>query len=138
MKDIFHKLLKAVGEDPCRAGLKGTPERAARAYKFLTKGYKEDLEKVINGAIFDSDNDEMIIVKDIEMSIIFYRFSGSVMLGIFLGGRLSGFRRSRGLWIFLHVVCRFRRTLPNKSRIPSCYILMPGVSALLLRRSICA
>jgi GTP cyclohydrolase I len=67
MEDIFRKLLKTVGEDLNRDGLKATPKRAARAYEFLTKGYNEDISKVINGAIFESDNDEMIIVKDIEM-----------------------------------------------------------------------
>ncbi|MEI8012538.1 MAG: GTP cyclohydrolase I FolE [Candidatus Omnitrophota bacterium] len=67
MEDIFRKLIVDVGEDPSRQGLKDTPARAARAYAFLTKGYAEDIAKVINGAIFSSDNDEMIIVKDIEM-----------------------------------------------------------------------
>lgn len=67
MEEIFRKLLKAVGEDPERQGMKGTPKRTARAYQFLTKGYTQDIDKVINGAIFASDNDEMIIVKDIEM-----------------------------------------------------------------------
>ena len=67
MEDIFYKLITDVGEDPSRAGLKGTPGRAARAYAFLTKGYTQDIAKVINGAIFPSDNDEMIIVKDIEL-----------------------------------------------------------------------
>ena len=67
MEDVFRKLLKTVGEDLNRGGLKGTPRRAAKAYEFLTTGYNQDIKKVINGAIFDSDNDEMIIVKDIEM-----------------------------------------------------------------------
>lgn len=67
MEDIFRKLIIDAGEDPARQGLKDTPARAARAYAFLTKGYAEDVNKVINGAIFTSDNDEMIIVKDIEM-----------------------------------------------------------------------
>ncbi len=67
MEDIFRKLIIDAGEDPARQGLKDTPARAARAYAFLTKGYAEDINKVINGAIFTSDNDEMIIVKDIEM-----------------------------------------------------------------------
>ncbi|MBF0618685.1 MAG: GTP cyclohydrolase I FolE [Candidatus Omnitrophica bacterium] len=67
MERIFHDLLKSVGEDLGRDGLRGTPARASKAYKFLTKGYTQDLDQVVNGAIFESDNDEMIIVKDIEM-----------------------------------------------------------------------
>ncbi len=67
MEKIFKELLKAVGEDLKRDGLKATPKRAAKAYQFLTKGYTQNIDEVINGAIFESDNDEMIIVKDIEM-----------------------------------------------------------------------
>lgn len=67
MEESFYKLLKSVGEDPRREGLKNTPKRAARAYQFLTAGYAKDIDKVINGAIFASNDDEMILVKDIEM-----------------------------------------------------------------------
>jgi GTP cyclohydrolase I len=67
MEKIFKELLKAVGEDTKRNGLKFTPQRAAKAYQFLTKGYSQNIDEIINGAIFESDNDEMIIVKDIEL-----------------------------------------------------------------------
>lgn len=56
-----------MGENPDREGLKNTPERAARAMDFLTQGYQLSLDKVVNGALFESDSDEMIIVKDIEL-----------------------------------------------------------------------
>jgi GTP cyclohydrolase I len=67
MEKIFKSLLEAVGEDVKRNGLKFTPQRAAKAYQFLTKGYSQNIDEIINGAIFESDNDEMIIVKDIEL-----------------------------------------------------------------------
>jgi GTP cyclohydrolase I len=67
MEHIFRDLIKKTGENLKRDGLKDTPKRAAAAYAFLTKGYTQDIDEVINGAIFESDNDEMIIVKDIEM-----------------------------------------------------------------------
>jgi GTP cyclohydrolase IA len=67
MEKIFKALLEAVGEDVKRDGLKYTPKRAAKAYDFLTKGYSQNIDEIINGAVFESDNDEMIIVKDIEM-----------------------------------------------------------------------
>ena len=60
-------LLKEIGEDPTRDGLLDTPKRAAKALQYLTRGYEQDLEEVVNGAIFDSDNDQMVIVKDIEV-----------------------------------------------------------------------
>ncbi len=67
MKDSFASIISAVGEDLQRDGLRDTPERAAKAFKFLTRGYTQDIDEVVNGAIFDSDNDEMVLVKDIEV-----------------------------------------------------------------------
>jgi GTP cyclohydrolase IA len=60
------QLLKEVGEDPSREGLLRTPERVAKAYEFLTKGYHEDIKKVLNEAIFTEKYSEMVIVKDID------------------------------------------------------------------------
>ncbi|MBF0387674.1 MAG: GTP cyclohydrolase I FolE [Candidatus Omnitrophica bacterium] len=67
MEKIYADLLKSIGEDLNRDGLKATPKRAARAFQHLTVGYSQNVDDVVNGAIFDSDNDEMIIVKDIEL-----------------------------------------------------------------------
>lgn len=67
MENAFTQIIAAVGEDPQRPGLRDTPKRAAKAMQFLCKGYKEDLQTVVNGAIFPSDNDEMVIVKNIEL-----------------------------------------------------------------------
>ncbi len=66
LEEQYLNILKGIGEDPNRQGLLGTPGRASRAMKFLTKGYAESLDTIINNAIFDSDMDEMVIVKDIE------------------------------------------------------------------------
>jgi len=60
------RLIKAVGEDPEREGLKKTPERVARMYAELLSGYSMDPEKLVNGALFNIDYDEMVIVRDIE------------------------------------------------------------------------
>jgi GTP cyclohydrolase I len=67
MERAFLGLLEAVGEDPQREGLKKTPNRAARAFEFLTNGYRQSLNEVVNGAIYHSDASEIILVKDIEL-----------------------------------------------------------------------
>lgn len=67
MDKFFKDLLVKIGEDVNREGLKDTPKRAAEAYKFLTRGYSQDLDKVVNNAIFTAESDDMIIVKDIEL-----------------------------------------------------------------------
>lgn len=63
---VVAQLLKEVGEDPSREGLLRTPDRVAKAYEFLTKGYKEDITQILNGAIFNEKYSEMVIVKDID------------------------------------------------------------------------
>jgi len=67
MKEHFASIIASVGEDLTRPGLADTPERAAKAFQFLTRGYNQTLDEVINGALFPSDSEEMIIVKDIEL-----------------------------------------------------------------------
>ena len=64
--DLYEQLIANAGEDTKRDGLLKTPERAASAFAFLTSGYEQSVDEVLNGAVFDSENDEMVIVKDIE------------------------------------------------------------------------
>lgn len=67
MKEEFARIIAAIGEDPTRDGLRDTPERAAKAFEFLTRGYHQTLEEVVNGALFESDNSEMVLVNNIEL-----------------------------------------------------------------------
>ena len=66
MEHLIEKLLRNIGEDPKREGLLRTPHRVAKAYEFLTKGYREDIARVLNDAIFNEKYSEMVIVKDID------------------------------------------------------------------------
>jgi GTP cyclohydrolase IA len=67
MNDAYRKIIEDIGEDLTRDGLRDTPSRAAKAMEFLTRGYAQTLEQVVNDALFVSDTSEMILVQDIEM-----------------------------------------------------------------------
>ena len=67
MRDEYLKIIESTGEDLSRPGLLDTPDRAAKAFAYLTSGYHMDLNEVINDALFPSDSEEMVIVKDIEL-----------------------------------------------------------------------
>jgi GTP cyclohydrolase I len=66
MQELIKELLAELGENPKREGLRKTPQRVASMFEFLTKGYNEDVEQVLNGAVFKEKYSEMVIVKDID------------------------------------------------------------------------
>jgi GTP cyclohydrolase I len=67
MQEEFARIIAAMGENLQREGLRDTPVRAAKAMEFLTRGYRQTLEEVVGGAVFPSDNDEMVVVSNIEL-----------------------------------------------------------------------
>ena len=67
MDEHYTKIIQAIGEDLTRPGLVDTPKRAAKAMQYLTQGYHQDIDTVINGALFPSSSNEMIVVRDIEL-----------------------------------------------------------------------
>ncbi|MBR2344567.1 MAG: GTP cyclohydrolase I FolE [Lentisphaeria bacterium] len=66
MQEMIRDILVELGEDPEREGLIKTPERVDRSLRFLTRGYHQKLEDVVNGALFEAESDDMVIVRDIE------------------------------------------------------------------------
>ncbi len=67
MESAFAEIVEACGEDLGRPGLLDTPKRAASAFEFMTRGYRQDVNDVVNGALFPSESSEMVLVQDIEM-----------------------------------------------------------------------
>ncbi len=94
MEKLFRQLLIDLGEDPDREGLKDTPKRVTNSYKFLTQGYHQNVTEVINGALFASESDEMIVVKDIELYSLcehhMLPFIGKCHLGYIPNGKILG------------------------------------------------
>lgn len=94
LERVFGDFLDAVGEDRQRQGLVKTPARAARAFEFITAGYRQSVDEVVNGAIFDSDASEIVMVKDIELYSIcehhLLPFIGRAHVAYIPNGRVIG------------------------------------------------
>ncbi len=93
-QELLRELLLRLGEDPDRDGLIRTPERMQKSLEFLTKGYQQDADKVLQGALFDVTYDEMVIVKDIEMFSLcehhLLPFFGKVHVAYIPNGKVLG------------------------------------------------
>jgi GTP cyclohydrolase I len=94
LEEAYEALLVEVGEDPNREGLVKTPSRAAEALSYVTRGYRQDLATVVNGAIFHEDSDDMVIVRDIEFFSMcehhLFPFFGHVSIGYIPSGKIIG------------------------------------------------
>lgn len=115
MRASFQNIIQEIGEDIHREGLRDTPERAANAFRYLTKGYKENLNDIINNALFESDMSEMVIVKEIEIYSIcehhLLPFLGKCHVGYLPNGKVIGLSK------IARIVDYFARRLQIQERL---------------------
>ncbi len=115
MKDSIYNILVKMGEDPKREGLIDTPERGAKSMLFLTRGYKQNLKEIVNGALFEAESDDMVICKNIE----FYSMCEHHMLP-FLGKCHIGYipqKKILGVSKLARIVDMFARRLQLQERL---------------------
>jgi GTP cyclohydrolase I len=115
MAPLIKQILASLGEDPHRQGLLRTPQRVDQALRFLTSGYRTDIQKIINGALYDVKYDEMVVVKDIE----FFSLCEHHMLPFFGKMHVAYLPRNRviGLSKIPRIVDAFARRLQIQERL---------------------
>jgi GTP cyclohydrolase I len=94
LEQLYRSLIASIGEDPHREGLVKTPGRAARAFEFLMKGYRENIDEVVNNALFESSTQELVVVKNIELYSMcehhLLPFFGKCHVGYIPNGKVLG------------------------------------------------
>src|SRR5437879_11584447 len=95
MEELSREYLKESGEDPAREGLERTPERVAKAWRYFTSGYEQNVADILNGALFTENYDEMVVVKDID----FYSMCEHHLLPFFVKCHMAYMPSNKIAWI---------------------------------------
>ena len=115
MEDAVREILRHIGEDPEREGLLKTPERVRKSMEFLTRGYRQNVADVVNGALFTTESDDMVIVRDIE----FFRLCEHHMLPLFVKCHVGYIPQGKVLGVskVARIVDMFARRLQIQERL---------------------
>jgi len=142
LEQITKELLEIVGEDTNREGLLKTPKRVAKSWEFLSQGYKQDLDEIVNGALFEESAKDMVIVKDIEFYSLcehhLIPFYGKAHVGYIPNGKIIGLSKIPRIIDFYARRLQVQERLTNQ--IATCIqdLLNPkGVAVIMEGRHFC-
>ncbi|MEC4671985.1 MAG: GTP cyclohydrolase I FolE [Nitrospirales bacterium] len=148
MQQIVKHLLRLLGEDPDRSGLRETPERVAEALTFFTKGYQQDIDQLLNGALFPMEYDEMVIVRDIDFFSLcehhLLPFFGKCHVGYIPNKRVVGLSKiprvvdvfSRRLQVQERLTVQIAETLQTKLKPHGVGVVMEAQHLCMMMRGV--
>ncbi len=142
LEGLIETLLKKLGDDPGRSGLRRTPERLARALEYLTQGYQQDPAEILNGAVFDETYNEMLILKDIDFYSLcehhILPFFGRAHIAYVPDGRIVGLSKLARLVDMFSRRLQVQERLTNEIAAVIDKVLKPrGVAVVLEAQHLC-
>jgi len=148
LQAIVERMLVILGEDPERKGLQRTPERIDKMLRFMTQGYKQDVDQLLNGALFEIDYDEMVIVKDIDFFSLcehhLLPFYGKCHVGYLPNKRVVGLSKiprvvdafSRRLQVQERLTVQIAETLHSKLKAHGVGVVMEARHLCMMMRGV--
>ena len=146
--DCFKKIIESTGEDISRPGLIDTPKRASESFNFLTRGYHQNLEEIINHALFPSESREMVIVKDIELYSLcehhLLPFIGKCHVAYIPNGRVLGLSKiarivdmfARRLQIQENLVTQIAKTIEDVTEASGVAVIIEAKHMCMMMRGV--
>lgn len=148
VRDLVARLLEAMGEDPSREGLRRTPARVAAAVRWLSKGYRQDIDRILNGALFDVEHDEMVVVRDIDFFSLcehhLLPFFGKCHVAYLPKKKVVGLSKiprivevfSRRLQVQERLTCQIAETLQDRLRPGGVAVVMEAQHLCMMMRGV--
>jgi GTP cyclohydrolase IA len=148
LRDLVTRILVMLGEDPRRDGLRNTPERVEKALQFMTQGYQKDVDRLLNGALFPMEYDEMVIVKDIDFFSLcehhLLPFFGKCHVGYLPNKKVVGLSKiprivdafSRRLQVQEHLTVQIAETLMKKLGAQGVGVVMEAQHLCMMMRGV--
>ena len=142
LEKLTYQLLQEIGEDPEREGLKRTPSRVSKAWQYFSRGYNQDLEKIVNNAIFNESSKDMVVIRDVEFFSLcehhLLPFFGKAHVGYIPDGQIIGLSKIPRIIDMFSRRLQVQERLTNQIAEAIHHVLNPiGVAIVMEGRHMC-